>query len=311
MTPTVSVVIPTYCRREYLFEALESLLGQTYTDFEGIVGNDGGLEYIEPVRARFTDERIRWADHSARKGLFGNILDGFSRAQGEYVATLHDDDRWDPRFLATLVPRLEEDPSISVAFCDHFIIDEDGRVDEGLSNKFTRATGRAGLERGVQRPIYKLAVVQKSLPMQVAAVFRRDRLGLSRFPAQAGTAYDLWLARQMARGGAGAWYEPIRLAFNRQHARSQTSARTLENALANVYLYQRFLADPELDVVPRRPLRRQLADSHYAAAVTLIRTGQPQAARPELVQSLALGRRRRIALAFAASLLPASAGRRL
>jgi glycosyltransferase involved in cell wall biosynthesis len=311
MTPTVSVVIPTYCRRAYLVEALESLLSQTYADFEAIVGNDGGLEYIEPVKARFTDERISWVDHCRRKGLFGNILDGFSRVQGKYVATLHDDDRWDPHFLATLVPRLEHDRSISVAFCDHYIIDESGRVDTALSDRFTDAAGRAGLQRGVHRPIYKMAIADKSLPMQVAAVFRRDRLGLSSFPAQAGTAYDLWLARQMARDGAGAWYEPARLAFNRQHPMSQTSARTLENARANVYLYRVFLADPELDVVPRRLLRQQLADHHYAAGVTLIREGRPRPARPELVHSLALGRRRRLALAFAASFLPAVAGRRL
>jgi glycosyltransferase involved in cell wall biosynthesis len=304
-------VIPTYCRREYLSEALESLIGQTYTDFEGIVGNDGGLDYIEPVKARFTDERIQWVDHSARKGLFGNTLDGFGRAKGEYIATLHDDDRWDPRFLATLVPRLEQDPNISVAFCDHYVIDEHGRVDVRVSDLFTKATGRAGLRRGVHRPIYEMAVGHKSLPMQVAAVFRRDRVGLSSFPEQAGTAYDLWLARQMARGGAGAWYEPVRLAFNRQHPSSQTAARTLDNARANIYLYQQFLADPELEVIPRRTLQRRLADSHYAAAVTLIRKGQPRAARPELARSLALGKRRRIALAFAASLLPTSAGRRL
>ena len=311
IAPTVSVVIPTYCRREYLLEALGSLIGQTYADFEAIVGNDGGTEYIEPVKARFTDWRIRWVDHSTRKGLFGNTVDGLGRAQGEYVATLHDDDRWDPGFLATLVPRLEEDPSLSVAFCDHYIIDEHGRVDVAVSDEFTKATGRASLHRGVHRPIYKMAVADKSLPMQVAAVFRRDRLGLSSLPAQAGTAYDIWLARQMARDGAGAWYEPTRLAFNRQHPRSQTAARTLENARANAYLYEQFLADPELDVVPRRLLQSHLANHHYGAAVTLIRDGQPRAGREELLRSLSLGRRRRIALALAASLLPARAGRRL
>jgi len=311
MTPTVSVVIPTYCRHQYLVEALDSLLAQTYPEFEAIVGNDGGSEYIEPVKEKFTDGRIRWVDHSARKGLFGNTLDGFTRAEGKYVATLHDDDRWDPRFLETLVPPLEQDPSISVAFCDIHIIDEHGRVDPRLSDAFARANGRADLQRGVHRPIYKMAVADKTLPMQVSAVFPRERLRLPSFPAQAGTAYDLWLARQMARDGAGAWYEPARLAFCRQHPKSQTSARTLENARANVYLYRQFLADPELDAVPRRPLRRQLAGHHYAAAVNLIRDGQRQAARKELAGALAVGGTRRVALALAASLLPTSVGRRL
>jgi glycosyltransferase involved in cell wall biosynthesis len=112
--PRVSVVVPTYCRRDYLFEALESLLAQSYTSFEVIVGNDGGPAYIEPVKRRFADERIVWIDHKERLGLLGNMLDGFARARGSFLATLHDDDRWDPEFLATSVPLLEGDERLSV-----------------------------------------------------------------------------------------------------------------------------------------------------------------------------------------------------
>jgi len=310
-TPTVSVVIPTYRRRGYLIEALGSVVGQTYADFEAIVGNDSGAEYIEPVKAKFGDERIRWVDHPTRKGMCGNILDGFGRARGRFVATLHDDDRWDSRFLEALVPRLEQDRTLSVAFCDHHVIDEHGDVDGELSDAFTSGTGRARLRRGVQRPIYELAVVDNGLAMNVAAVFRRDRLGLPTFPRQAGTSYDLWLSREMARGGAGAWYEPTRLAFYRQHPDSQMSARTLENARANIYLYQRFLADPELDVVPRKALRRLLARHRYTLAVGLIRTGHPRTARTQLMRALATGGSPRVGLALAATFLPAHVGRRL
>ena len=311
MTPTVSVVIPTYRRPEYLVEALGSLIGQAYRDFEAIVGNDGGLDYITPVKAKFSDERIRWVDHPARKGMFGNILDCFGRARGRYVATLHDDDRWDPRFLEMLVPPLEQDRSISVAFSDHHVIDEHGEVDAELSDAFTRATGRARLRRGVHRPIYEMVLIDRGLAMNVSAVFRRDRLGLSTFPTQAGVAYDLWLGRQMARGGAGAWYEPTRLAFYRQHPSSETSARTLDNARANIYLYQRFLADPELAVVRRDALRRRLAHHRYSLAVGLIRADRPRAARRELVRSLADGGPPRAGLALGATLLPAHVRRRL
>ena len=309
--PTVSIVMPTYCRREYLFEALDSVMAQTFCAYELIVGNDGGPEYIAPVKQRYIDDRIVWVDHDARKGLLGNMLDGFGRARGRFVATLHDDDRWAPQFLATLLPHLESDPSVSVAFCDHFIIDEAGRVDRAASDACSAKWGRDRLAAGIHRPFDQLAVIDQSLPVQCAAVFRRDALDLGQFPQEAGTYYDLWLARELARGGGAAYYVPARLASIRSHPASQTAVGRLENARAGVYLHTRFLADPELQHLPRQPLHQKLAECHYGIAVSLIRAGKPVAARRHLRTSLTLHGRPRVGLAFAASLLPNSITRRL
>lgn len=302
--PRVSVVVPTYCRRDYLYEALESLMTQTYTSFEVIVGNDGGPSYIEPAKRRFADDRIVWVDHPTRLGLLGNILDGFARARGRFLATLHDDDRWDREFLATLVAQLEADDTLSVAFCDHFIIDQDGQVDAVRSDASSAAWGRNRLAPGVHRPFHRLGVVDRTIPMQCAAVFRRDALDLANFPLAANTKYDLWLAYEMARGGAGAYYAPARLAFYRSHAKQQTATGRLENARSGLYLYQRFLADPELRDIPRAALRALLADEHYGAAVAQIRDGQPRRARRHLVRALALRIRPRFGLAVVASFMP-------
>jgi glycosyltransferase involved in cell wall biosynthesis len=303
--------MPTYCRREYLCEALESVLRQTYDDFEVIVGNDGGTTYIAPVKRQFRDERIVWVDHNVRKGLLGNVLDGFGRARGRYVATLHDDDRWEPALLGTLIQPLESDPALSVAFCDHFIIDKEGRVDFVRSDQSSVAWGRDRLAAGVHRPFEALAIIEQALPVQCAAVFRRDALDLSNFPNAAGTYYDLWLARQLARGGAGAYYVPRRLASIRIHPDSQSSVGRWENARSGIYLHRLFLNDPELAHLPRRPLRRKLAVDHYGVGVSLIRDGRRRPARRHLVTSLALYARARTGLALVASLVPPSIGRRL
>lgn len=301
--PRVSVVLATYNRRGYLVEALESLMAQTYMDWEVIVGNDGGPAHIDPVKERFVDTRISWVDHPARKGLLGNTLDGFRRARGRFIAILQDDDRWAPELLATLVPALEADPSTTVSFCDTFIIDESGEVDQKLSDECTARWGRDRLAAGMHRPFRRLAV-EGTIPIQCAAVFRRDALDVAAFPRSAGTKFDRWLSRELARGDAGAWYGRARLSYYRSHSGQQTATGRLENMRAGIYIFQRFLEDPELADVPRRPLRRALAEDHYGAATCLIREGRCRESRRHLAASLRSAVTWRAVVATAASFLP-------
>jgi len=300
------VVVATYNRRAYLCEALESLFAQTYRDFEAIVGNDGGPDYIEPVRERFADERIVWADHAARRGMLANTLDGFRRARGEFLAILQDDDRWAPELLARLVPRLEADPTINVAFSDHFIIDQDGAIDLAGTDSNSAAFGRDRLAAGVHRPFRRLAVIDEAIPIQCAAVFRKRALDLSAFPAQAGTKFDRWLTWELAAGDAGAYFEPARLAYYRSHPGQQTVTGALENAQAGIYIFRRFLEEPVPADLPRAPLRAALAAQHHGAGVALIRARQPRAARRQLYQALRLRPRPRTGAALLFSLLPRS-----
>ena len=307
----VSVVLTTYNRRDYLREALDSVLAQTHRSFEVIVSNDGGRDYSAPVRERFDDRRVAWVDHKVRKGMVANTLDGLSRARGQYVALLHDDDRWDPELLARLVPRLDADPAISVAFADHFIIDQGGRVDLPQTDRNSARWGRDRLAPGVHRPFRRLAVIDGTIPIQCAAVFRRSALDVSAFPAQSGTRFDRWLSRELARGDAGAYYDPARLAYYRVHPASQTATGGLEWAQAGIYIFSRFLQDPELADLPRAPLRAALAEAHHGAGVARIRNGEPRAARPALARALRLNPRPRTGAAMLASFLPASIGTRL
>jgi hypothetical protein len=190
-------------------------------------------------------------------------------------------------------------------------MDERGRIDLEHTDRCSAMWGRDRLAPGVHRPFHRIAIVDQSLPMQCAAVFRRDALDLANFPLEVGTLYDLWLARQMARGGAGAYYVPERLASIRIHSESQSSLGRLENSQSGVYVHRMLLADPELRDVPRRPLQVKLAANHYGAAVCLIRDGRSRSARRYLIRSLALDRRPRAGLALAASFLPRALATRL
>jgi glycosyltransferase involved in cell wall biosynthesis len=306
----VSVVVPTFNRPAYLSETLASILAQSFSDFEVIVGNDGDARLIDAVREVHRDHRIIWIDNEDRLGMMQNNLACFARARGTFIANLHDDDRWAPELLATLVPRLEADAEIAVAFADHFIIDAHGNVDEEATNANTVRWRRDELSPQRHQPFREIAVVDRSIPVQCAAVFRRDAVDFEDFPDAVEPFYDLWIAYQLARDGAAAYYDPTRLAYYRSHAASQTAVG-IGNAQAGIYCFGRFLEDPRLEDVPRRPLRRLLAGSHYAAGVRLLREGRRRPALNHFAHAFALGYRGRPALAIGASALPRAVLERL
>lgn len=96
--PEVSVIIPCYNHGHYLPHAVNSVLAQTFTDWEAIIVDDGSTDNTREVAAQFTDERVRYV-HQENRGLSGARNTGIRAAQGAYLAFLDADDEWEPRFL--------------------------------------------------------------------------------------------------------------------------------------------------------------------------------------------------------------------
>jgi len=292
-----------------LLEALVSVVSSSYRDFEVLVVNDGTEEDLTVARAQLADPRIKWITREKRLGMLENNLDAFRRARGEYIATLHDDDRWSPALLGTLVPILESHADVVVAFADHYVVDQGGAIDELQTDAVSRMWGRATLREGLHCPFRKLAVIDQSIPLQCAAVFRRNALNLADFPAQVGPLYDIWTSYQLASSGGAAWYVTEKLAFYRTHAASQTAAGTAANARAGVYCWERLLKDATL-AVWTPDLKRRLAAAEFRLATDLLRNRNNRAARCHARRAAALAPSlRTVALVMAAYAAPAVARR--
>src|SRR5436853_120463 len=108
--PLVSVVIPTYNRVTYLRKALESALAQTYRHTEIIVSDNAASPDVADLVASYRDDRVRYRHNNGNIGPLGNVLAAYREARGAYVATLHDDDMWEPTLVEELVQPLESDP---------------------------------------------------------------------------------------------------------------------------------------------------------------------------------------------------------
>ena len=125
--PTVSVIIPTYNRAWRLPVAIDSVLNQSFTDFELIILDNCSSDETEKVVSAYSDPRIRYfRQHRNTNSMYVNLGTGVNQACGKYLCVLCDDDRYKPDFVQNRVKCLEGDPSLSVAFSSVEICDMAG-----------------------------------------------------------------------------------------------------------------------------------------------------------------------------------------
>jgi glycosyltransferase involved in cell wall biosynthesis len=127
--PLVSVVIPTYNRPCLLIEAVQSVLDQTYKDFEIIIIDDHSTdETAEKCRELVLQhEKIRYFSNEFSKGAPGAKNTGIKHAKGEYISFLDDDDLWDKEYLRYNVELAKKDPSIGLILTNVSFFGEDRR----------------------------------------------------------------------------------------------------------------------------------------------------------------------------------------
>lgn len=115
--PIVSVLVPTFNRPQYFYEALASVLCQSYRNLQIIVINDGGEDISDIVNA-FNDPRIIFINRKENRGLPFTLNQALTHATGKYICYLGDDDVYYPYHVSTLLNALENQTSCYVAYGD-------------------------------------------------------------------------------------------------------------------------------------------------------------------------------------------------
>ena len=124
----VSVILTSYNHAKYLREAIDSVLTQTYSDFELIIWDDASIDASWKIINDYSDPRIRaFRNDVNQRG--GNIQRAFAQGVvGEYIAIMHSDDIWEPQKLENQVAYLDKNPQIGAVFTKALIINEDGAL---------------------------------------------------------------------------------------------------------------------------------------------------------------------------------------
>lgn len=124
--PKVSVIMPVYGVEKFVAAAVESVLAQTFTDFELLIIDDCSPDSSIEICKGYKDPRIKIIPHEFNRGLAGARNTGVRHAKGDYLGFLDSDDLWTPDKLEKHVAHLDANPDIGVSFSRSAFIDEDG-----------------------------------------------------------------------------------------------------------------------------------------------------------------------------------------
>ena len=183
--PKVSVIIPTCNRARFLRLAIESVLNQTFQDFEIIVIDDASNDDTPTMMETLSDTRIRYLRQGSKKGQGATRNAGIREARGEYIALLDDDDEWLPTKLQKQVALLDALPNeVGLIYTGFFRIDANSK--RVLSEDMPRQRGSVlhALCRGNWIGTCSTVLLRRSC---------FDTTGLFDEDLASGADYDMWL----------------------------------------------------------------------------------------------------------------------
>ena len=166
--PIVSIIIPTYNRARLLGRAIDSVLAQTFTDFELIIVDDGSVDNTRQLVLDYADQRIRYVWHERNQGQNAALNSGVLAAGGKYVAFLDSDDEWLPEFLGKVLHVFEKDNNLGAVYTRAGSIQPDGTL-------------KGSYAFHLQGYIYREALAQGYVSHMITIVVKRecfDRIGL-------------------------------------------------------------------------------------------------------------------------------------
>ena len=204
MSPLVSVIIPSYNHEKFLKERIDSVLNQTFQDFELIIlddlSPDNSREIIESYRAHPKVSQIIYNEKNSGSTFFQWNKAVLSLAKGEFIWIAESDDVADPKFLEVLVPMLQQHSEVVLAYSQSAKMDSEGKI-TGSWSGWTQdlAAGKYfndSFQMNGQEYIEKFLIHKNTIPNASAVLFRRKtyvEIGGAIVDMKTNGDWDLWL----------------------------------------------------------------------------------------------------------------------
>ncbi|MFL6514235.1 MAG: glycosyltransferase [Chthoniobacterales bacterium] len=277
-SPKISVCLDSYNYGRFLPEAIESVLSQTFADFEVIICDDCSSDDSHEIARRYAlkDQRVKARRNSENLGMIKNRNACLARARGEYVKWLHADDfLCSKHALATMVSALDQNAAVSLVASARQIVDETSKPSDIWSCFEQRPRPISGT--GV---ITRCLFEQRNLIGGPSAVMFRRSLAARGFDEAFFVMADLEMWFHLLEQGCFFYIEePLCAIREHSHQQTQRDKTSLAPALENRDLLRRYL--PKRYVELRRWNRKYL---EYDAVRRIVRrsrkigTGREQAA---------------------------------
>ena len=126
--PLISVILPSYNVKAYLAQSIESILQQSFTDFELILIDNASTDGSDQILKSFTDPRIRLYINESNIGYTRSLNRGLSLARGRYIARMDADDISQKTRFEKQVKFLESNPDYGIIGCSYHVINAEGKI---------------------------------------------------------------------------------------------------------------------------------------------------------------------------------------
>ena len=259
--PNASVIIPNYNHARYLRQRIESVLGQTYQDFEVILLDDCSTDHSREILASYeNDPKVRVEFNAKNSGsVFKQWNKGVRMARGRYIWIAESDDYADPRFLARMVQILDKQADVTLAYCRSWNVgDNDQRLgfaDSYLNYLDANHWAADFVVDGLEE-CRRFFVLSAPIPNASAVLFRKDvydRIGWADEGLRLCGDYKVWAA--MALEGKIAYLaDPLN--YYRSHLEN---VRTRTSAALSVAEYFHVMLSVVDRVAPRGSLTQRSA----------------------------------------------------
>ncbi|MEM7714190.1 MAG: glycosyltransferase family A protein [Cyanobacteria bacterium P01_A01_bin.68] len=220
--PKISIIIPAYNAMSYLPETLESVFGQTFTDFEILIINDGSSDDIVEWASQITDSRVKLISQ-ANQGVSTARNTGIRKSQGEYIAFLDADDLWEATKLEKQVICLDNNPTVGLVYTWTAFIDQ-----------FSKPTG-VSIVSHAEGNVWEEIVVRDMISTGSCTMIRAecfDKVGLFDSDLWIGEDRDMWI-RIAACYLFAVIKEPLTL-YRRHHQNTTKSNKIIIPQLSRV-----------------------------------------------------------------------------
>jgi glycosyltransferase involved in cell wall biosynthesis len=269
--PEVSVVIPTFQHARFVGQAIDSVLAQTYRDYEIIVVDDGSTDDTQAVLAGY--RALITPIYQENRGLSAARNAGIRASSGKYIAFLDADDLWLPEKLERQAPLFEQDASVGLVCSDMSYFDQDGdRPGTAFGMK----------DRPIKRGMVYPQIFLNSFIFMPTVVVRKscfDERGLFDETLKACEDLEMWLriTKVHAVDFADAPLAKYRFSTNQLH---QNTIRVLHY---RILVQERFFGNSaELRELDPRLLDRYYYDHYLQLARLYARAGRMSDARATL-----------------------------
>lgn len=278
--PKVSVIIPTFNREKYLNNTIDSVLAQTYHNYEIIVVDDGSTDNTREVAKKYKD-KIKYV-YQKNQGVSSARNSGIKVSRGEWIAFLDSDDEWLPEYLLYQVNQTKNNQGASV-YISNALIMENGKQINYFQKWNLLPLFRNSNYVTLKKPLY--FVIKYHIASVVTAIINKEvLLKVGVFDERLSIAEDYDVLARMALHGPFAFSKEKLVCIYRRdepidNLEKQLDLNGIRSRKAFEIIYNNIRKHPEISIKEKSILDKTLSANQRALANLILRNGRLSEAR--------------------------------